>query len=216
MGVQVDAHAAGTGGTGLRLAGRKPFWRGPGMPRDVIPGLRPRLLAVGDAIDRYRDASAAVAVILRERDGLAVLLQERAARAEDPWSGQWAFPGGRRQRDEPLLDAVLRETREEIGVSLREADVLGCMEARSPGNRPELLVLPFVFRADGTEDPKAGPEVASTAWISLDRLASVRTSVTIHIRGRVLRDMPAFVDGPRTIWGFTYRALQDLLRLLPQ
>ena len=39
--------------------------------------------------------SAAVALIITECDSPSVLLLRRAKNTNDPWSSQWAFPGGR-------------------------------------------------------------------------------------------------------------------------
>lgn len=177
--------------------------------------MRPRLLAVEEGARMYGDASAAVAVLLREREGLEVLVMERAKRQTDPWSGHWSFPGGRRQKGESLLSAACRETEEEIGVAPDPAEAIGCMAARAPANRPELLVLPFVFRWMMDQEPRLGPEVASTAWVPLWDLRSTRATATIRIRDRDVR-MPAFVEGSRAVWGFTYRLLEDLLALLPR
>jgi len=210
VGVQVEAHAAVRAGAHLGLAAQR-FWRRPRCGR-VLDGLRARLLAVDRAVSLYGNATAAVAILLRQREELAVLVQERATRESDPWSGQWSFPGGRRKEGESLLETARRETEEEVGFSLRAAEVLGCIEARAPGNL-QILVLPFVFAWTGDEEPTLGPEVASTVWIPLARLPQIRTSTTIRLRGRELQ-MPAFVDGRRTIWGFTYRLLEDLLALL--
>lgn len=176
----------------------------------MLPALRANLLAVDDALRLYGTAGAAVAAILRERGGLEVLVMERARRESDPWSGQWSFPGGRRHAGESLSETVVRETEEEVGLSLRRSPVLGCIPARSPGNRPEFLVLPFVFAWTGGGEPAPGPEAVSTAWVSLAELAGTRTTATIRLRGRDF-DMPAFVNRTRTIWGFTHRLLEDLL-----
>jgi len=179
----------------------------------VFPALPSRLVAMDDALRLYGTASAAVALLLRERDGLEILVMERATRETDPWSGHWSFPGGRRRGDEPLLDAVCRETQEEVGLSPRRGDLIGCLPARAPANRPALLVLPFVFRwADGASGPH-GPEVVSTAWVPLAALPASRTTMTIHLHGREV-SVPAFVRAPWGIWGFTYRLLEDLLAVL--
>ena len=181
----------------------------------MLPALRARLVAVEDANAKYGEAAAAVAVLLREREGLEFLAMERAARASDPWSGQWSFPGGRRHAGESLFDAACRETEEEVGLDVRGSTLLGCMEGRAPGNRPDLLVLPFVFEWDGVGEPRPGPETASVAWVPIGELTKTRSSFTIVFRDRE-RQMPAFVKDRRTIWGFTYRLLEDLLALLPQ
>lgn len=166
------------------------------------------------ALALYGNASAAVAVLLRERGGLEVLLTERAKRDTDPWSAQWSFPGGQCHPGESAFDAACRETAEEVHLKPERSQLLGCLAARSPANRPEMLVLPFVFRWNGPE-PTPGPEVASTAWILLSELPAARTTATVHVRGPELT-IPAFVHDGRKIWGFTYRALEDLLGLLEQ
>ncbi len=181
----------------------------------MLPDLRRKLLAVEDAVRVYGAASAAVAILLRERERLEVLVMERAKREGDPWSGQWSFPGGRRNPGEPLVDAVCRETEEEIGLRATPSELLGCIAARSPANRLGVLVLPFVFRWDRTEEPRPGPEVASVAWVVIEDLVAARTTARIRLRNRELRT-PAFVNGSRTIWGFTYRLLEDLLAVLVQ
>ena len=64
---------------------------------------------------------AAVALILRETidDDIELLFIKRAARDDDPWSGQIALPGGRHQdSDDSLEDTAVRETREEVGLEL--------------------------------------------------------------------------------------------------
>ncbi|MEM2035144.1 MAG: NUDIX domain-containing protein, partial [Candidatus Caldarchaeum sp.] len=61
---------------------------------------------------------AAVAIILRNLDrSPEVILVKRASRLDDPWSGQIAFPGGRRKpSDQSLVQTALRELKEETGV----------------------------------------------------------------------------------------------------
>lgn len=174
--------------------------------------LRERLLAPEEALARHADAYAAVAILLRERNGPEVLVMERAKRESDPWSGHWSFPGGRRHPGEDLLKAVSRETSEEVGLSPQGSQLIGCLPARPPANRLDWTVLPFVFAWDREDEPRPGPEVASVAWVSLRDLPHSRSTMTIRIRGQD-REMPAFVGKPWAIWGFTYRLLEDLLAL---
>ena len=202
---------AGTGAAHLRFGGRNGFGGDPDV-RLVFQDLRARLLAADIALERYADARAVVAILIRDRGAPMVLVMERAKRDSDPWSGHWSFPGGRRNPGEPLLDAIRRETEEEVGLSTTGQEILGCLEARPPTNRREMLVVPFVFAWDREDEPKLGPEVASAEWIPLLELPRTRTTMTIMIRERE-RAVPAFVRSPWAIWGFTYRLLEDLLKL---
>lgn len=161
----------------------------------------------------YGTAFAAVAVLLRRRDDLEVLLMKRAEREDDPWSAQWSFPGGRRRDGETLLDAACRETEEEVGLAPRRDGLLGCLPGRSPANRPGMLVLPFVFLWDGEDAARPGPEVSEVAWIPIATLLSARGVAAVRIRGLEAK-MPAFVVRERVVWGFTYRSIGDLLDAL--
>jgi len=69
--------------------------------------------------------SAAVALIITECDSPSVLLLKRAKNTNDPWSGQWAFPGGRwEEGDKDLLDTSIRETYEECGYRLTRDELI--------------------------------------------------------------------------------------------
>ena len=61
---------------------------------------------------------AAVAILLELRpDDLHLLFIHRAEHENDPWSGHMGFPGGRKDPEDPdLLNTVVREVHEEIGV----------------------------------------------------------------------------------------------------
>ncbi len=57
----------------------------------------------------------------------ALILTRRAAGLRKH-AGQWAFPGGRLDPGESVVDAALREMDEEIGVRLAPENVLGCLD----------------------------------------------------------------------------------------
>ncbi len=160
--------------------------------------------------------AAAVMLILRAGDrGFEVLLGERARREGDPWSGQVSLPGGRRHvEDGTMLATGLRETREETGLDLDgRAEVLGHLPPRAPGNKPEMLVVPYVALAYGPLAPVPGSEMTSTFWVPLEDLPPTRTAAVVStILGELT--VPAFVYEERIIWGFTYRVLEELLVLL--
>ena len=57
----------------------------------------------------------------------ALLLTRRSQKLRNH-PGQWAFPGGRVDEGETLVETALREMREEVGVDLPEARVLGVLD----------------------------------------------------------------------------------------
>ncbi len=163
--------------------------------------------------DAAGKAWAAIAVVLAENTGSpSVLLIRRATRAGDPWSGQIACPGGQVQPgDATPLDACVREAGEEVGLDLtHSADLLGLLPPRSPANRPERRVAPFVWRIPSELPPKPGSEVVAAWYLSLGGLRDLDREVTVATGLGPLRTR-AFVAGDAVIWGFTYRVLLDLL-----
>jgi 8-oxo-dGTP pyrophosphatase MutT (NUDIX family) len=165
---------------------------------------------------------AAVALILRETpdDELELLFIKRAVRADDPWSGQIAFPGGRRETlDASLEETAVRETREEVGFDLRrDGTIIGALDESRPRIPvlPPVIVRPFVatiaFEATG------GPsdEVEEYFWAPLaeilDPAASRITELAVR-QTTVLR--PAIHFGGQVIWGMTegiLRRFEEIIR----
>lgn len=162
---------------------------------------------------------AAVALILVEDTaGLEALLIRRAERADDPWSGQVALPGGRHEpSDSDLLATAIRETREETGVDLTTAERLGALDDLYPRTPtlPPVVVRPFVFALERRVVLMPSEEVQRAFWLPLRRLTEpgVRREVTLTVRG-VVRTFPAYlVDDDDLIWGMTERILTPFLTL---
>jgi len=164
--------------------------------------------------------AAAVAVLLRDSDdGLETLFIHRAVRVGDRWSGQIAFPGGRREPTDPdLLTTAIRETREEIGVDLSRAECLGVLDDLYPRTPvlPPVVVRPFVFAL--TERPAIveSLEVQSAFWVSFHSLQApgARTSMTVDHPGIPTQVLPAYAVGKHTIWGMSERILTPLISLV--
>jgi len=82
---------------------------------------------------------------------------------------QWAFPGGRIDDGETPLQAAIRETSEEIGLTLTDQQLLGRLDDYP--TRSGYVMSPFVFWIDDDQEPVANPdEVASVHRIGFDEL----------------------------------------------
>jgi 8-oxo-dGTP pyrophosphatase MutT (NUDIX family) len=163
---------------------------------------------------------AAVAIVLREGEGgLAALFIHRAERAGDTWSGQIAFPGGRRDPgDADLLATAIRETREEIGVDLSSAERLGVLDDLHPRTPvlPPVVVRPFVFALTELPAITLSAEVQGAFWVPFRALQEPGTQgqVLIDHPGIPRRTVPAYVVGNHTIWGMSERILTPLISLI--
>jgi 8-oxo-dGTP pyrophosphatase MutT (NUDIX family) len=168
------------------------------------------------SVDRPAQAWAAVATILRQGPaGAEVLFIERAQRAGDPWSGQIAFPGGKREEeDRSLLETAVRETEEEVGIRLAPASCLAQLDvvaARTSG----VLVAQYVFapERDPGAEARTSAEVSEAFWIPLLDLARPDLAGTMKyvIGGREV-ELPCLHLGSHVLWGLTYRMVLQLLR----
>ncbi|HVH67543.1 MAG TPA: CoA pyrophosphatase [Gemmatimonadales bacterium] len=178
--------------------------------RRAVRDHRPEPVDAPDA----RPAAVAVVLVPEPGGGLELLLIRRAERADDPWSGQIALPGGRREPGDPdLLNTAIRETREETGVDLRGAEQLGALDDLYPRTPtlPSVVVRPYVFALDTRPALVPSDEVQRAFWLPLARLTEpgVRREVTLAVRG-VQRTFPAYAvgdEGDEVIWGMTERIL---------
>lgn len=166
---------------------------------------------------------AAVAIVLREREGeVEVLLIRRAVRAGDPWSGHAALPGGRAEPDDRSIEhTARRELREEVGLDLEElgAAVLGQLSDH-PRRGPRwatFAVTPVVVAIEG--DPPftlSRDEVAEARWVTLSRLRASQSRMVYWFRPwpRVPVALPMLLPRWRfdslTVWGLTHGILSEL------
>jgi 8-oxo-dGTP pyrophosphatase MutT (NUDIX family) len=163
--------------------------------------------------------SAVLAPVYRDPEGqirLVLVVKGPGGRH----GGQVAFPGGRREADDPdLLATALREAEEEIGLRRTEVDVLSelpVIETTSTGFR----VAPFLGRLKGPPPVwrRQETEIAEILEVPLSTLADP------GLHGDEVWELPDWPRGrrvefyrigPHKLWGVTYRIVQPLLpRLL--
>ena len=131
------------------------------------------------------DADAAVVVLLRKTEqDFEVLFVKRAERPTDPWSGQTALPGGKRNsEDQNLKQTVIRETLEETSINLLEdCRFLGAMETVRSTQRPEMKIIPFVVLQEKEQSIKLNDELTGYFWASLKGLVQCKGTVKFRLK----------------------------------
>lgn len=102
-----------------------------------------------------------IVILSHESDPHVLLIR----RAEEPFKGAWALPGGFLNQEESLGDAACRELCEETGVTGVELEQLGGFA--DPGRDPRgwTVTIAFLARVDrGGSKPKAGDDAAEVGW----------------------------------------------------
>lgn len=173
------------------------------------------ILSQGPRIDLSKDfsrASGVALVLCGKEKNLELLYIKRAVNPADRWSGQIAFPGGKRDdSDKSLLAACIREVREEVGLTLLPDTLIGSLDdiqARKRGNLLDFYIEPFLFHVE--EKPTlelSASEVERAFWIPLDYLLDPgnRTSY-VFTRDNLKVELPAIVipDDETVLWGLSY------------
>jgi 8-oxo-dGTP pyrophosphatase MutT (NUDIX family) len=187
----------------------------------ALPTIAERLRARSPKrFDGQAGRRAAVAAILRPGPiDTEVLLIRRAEREGDPWSGHIALPGGHVQPEDPdLLTTARREAHEEVGVDLRDHELLGALDehpATAQGHFTGIVISPFVFALRRDVELAPNHEVADLIWAPLGRMARGESHVEKELErdGRLVR-FPGYGVGQHVVWGLTHRMLQNFFAAL--
>lgn len=160
-----------------------------------------------------QEANAAVALLLKLGNaGLNVLFVKRVENPADPWSGQVALPGGKRDAgDLNLKQTVSRETLEETNINLLDdCRFLGVLSALRSRPRLGLKILPFVILLEHEPSIKLNEkELEGFVWMSLKEVFLGKGSFRFSFG-----EVPAYTVRRTVIWGLTYRILENFIRTL--
>jgi 8-oxo-dGTP pyrophosphatase MutT (NUDIX family) len=170
-----------------------------------------KLSTVLRPVSDEQKANAAVALLLKlENTDLNILFVKRVDSLADPWSGQVALPGGKRDAaDLSLKQTVTRETLEETNIDLSGGcRFLGVLTALRSKPRPDLMILPFVVLLEREPSIRLSEmELEGFVWIPLRDIIRGKGSVEFDFG-----EVPAYTVGRTVIWGLTYRILEDFIR----
>ncbi|RMF45717.1 MAG: NUDIX hydrolase [Anaerolineae bacterium] len=114
-----------------------------------------------------------VVIFTLKEEKLSVLLIERA---QDPYAGMWALPGGFVQVDESLEEAALRELKEETGLEgefyLEQLYTYGD-PARDPRERVVTVAYFALIPSDRPIHDSPSSDAAAARWFPVDSLPSL-------------------------------------------
>ncbi len=156
-----------------------------------------------------RPAAVLVSVFV-SGDGAKVLLTKRSsALAHHP--GQVAFPGGKvDETDSGVVEAALREAKEEVGLPPDRVEVLGQLSNHITVTAYD--VTPVVALVEGPFEPVCEPgEVEEAFFVPIDHLVELERFVVEGRRWQgTKRHYYAVPWGPYYVWGATARILRGL------
>ncbi|MBD3205322.1 NUDIX domain-containing protein [Candidatus Bathyarchaeota archaeon] len=157
------------------------------------------------------DSHAAVAVMLKPvENDLEIFLVKRAEVPGDPWSGDMAFPGGKKVvHDRTLLETVTREVWEETKIELSDQEILGYLRPINSWVKEEMKVQPVIYRFDEKPEYILNYELTKAVWVPLSKLEETRQEATV--KGW---ETQIFRYNDDVVWGLTYRMIERILEIL--
>src|SRR5579863_6636251 len=163
--------------------------------------------------ETHPDRAAVALVLAGEDSSLQICFIRRSTRADDPWSGQMAFPGGRVSAGDVSAQAVAeREAMEEVGLRLEESHRFGALSelpVHRAGAKISTVLSSFVYYI-GPHPALLTPdeeEVAEAYWAPMADLWDPGNAdyfgayAAIHFQGHF-------------IWGLTLRVLMQFAEAL--
>ena len=113
-----------------------------------------------------------------------VLISNRKNRSQ--FSGFWEFPGGKVEKQESLTEALLRETKEELGLRLNSSCVAPLTFSVDTSEKQETLLLLFICRKWNGQ-PR-GMEGQELKWVKPLDLSQYKMPPANIFLNSILRD----------------------------
>ena len=117
--------------------------------------------------NRYSAIPRTLCFITRGRDEVLLL---RGSPTKRIWANRYNGIGGHVERDEDLLTSVIREVREETGLTVANMVLRGVVNVDAGS---DVGILVFVFSAEYVSGEPIPSEEGTLEWIRRDQLASL-------------------------------------------
>ena len=128
----------------------------------------------------HKPESVELTVLCLIQDGNRVLLQNRIKK---DWKG-YTFPGGHVEAGESFVDAVIREMKEETGLTVISPKMVGIKQFPIKDGRYIVLL----FKADKFTGEVVSSDEGEMEWVDCDRLDEVNTVEDFHDLLKVIND----------------------------
>ena len=128
----------------------------------------------------HKPESVELTVLCLIQDKNRVLLQNRI---KEDWKG-YTFPGGHVEAGESFVDAVIREMKEETGLTVISPKMVGIKQFPIKDGRYIVLL----FKADKFTGEVVSSDEGEMEWVDCDRLDEVNTVEDFHDLLKVIND----------------------------
>lgn len=100
-----------------------------------------------------------------------VLVQDRLPKPSNAWSGL-TFPGGHVESGETVVASVIREVREETGLTITDVVPAGYIQWYNPDRQSQYFV--FLFKTSSYSGDLKGSGEGNVKWMTLDEMLAGR------------------------------------------
>jgi 8-oxo-dGTP pyrophosphatase MutT (NUDIX family) len=126
-------------------------------------------------------------------------------------AGEISFPGGKFSiTDKTILNTAIRETFEEIGITINKKQVIGCLSPTYTYTS-KILIYPFIALEEKISDKqfRQNSEIERIINIPIEKLIKSQSEDEYHSNKNF--KMFKFLVDDFIIWGATARILKDLI-----
>jgi len=126
-------------------------------------------IAMPFTYDYPRPAVSADVVVL-DVDSNSILLIQRA---NEPFAGHWALPGGFMEMDESADAAAIRELKEETGLVVDQVQQIGAYSSVDRDPRGRVVTVAFFATASKSDHVLAADDADEARWFHVDELPNL-------------------------------------------